>query len=99
MDDLLSLGLGGVLDLLLKGLHELSGDCLGSLGDGWPGGIRVGGSVHEGTKLFEVNACCQDGFSEGVEKGCHGGGLNEHGLDLDSLGEQSEVVVCPEVVE
>ena len=77
VDDLLSLGLGGVLNLLLKGFHELSGDCLGSLGNGWPVGIGVGGSVHEGTKLFEVNACCQDGFSEGVEKGCHGGGLND----------------------
>ena len=83
--DLVSLGGGGIFGFVLEDFHELCGDCLGSLGDGWPVGLRMVGLVKEGAQLLEVKASCQDGFPEGVEKGSHGGGLNEHGLDLDSL--------------
>ena len=72
---------------------------MGSLGDGRPCVVGVVGFVHEGTQFFKVQTCSQDCFSEGVKESGHGGGLNEHGLDLDSLGEESEIVVIPKVVE
>ena len=99
MLDLLSLGSGGVLDFVMQDFHELSCDGLGSLGDGRPCGAGVVGFAHEGTQLFKVQTCSQDCFSEGVKESGHGGGLNEHGLDLDSLREEPEIVVTPKVVE
>ena len=83
--DLVSLGGGGIFGFFLEDLHEFCGDGLGSLGDGWPVGLRMVGLVKEGAQVFEVNASCKDGLSEGVEESGHGGGLKEHGLDLDSL--------------
>ena len=99
MLDLFSLGSGGVLDFVMEDFHELSCDGLGSLGDGGPWCVGVVGFAHEGTQLFKVHTCSQDCLSEGVEEGGHGGGLNEHGLDLDSLGEEPEIVATPKVVE
>ena len=83
--DLVCLGGGGILEFVLDDLHELIGDGLSSLCDGWPGGVWMVGLVKEGAQVFEVNASCKDGLSEGVEESGHGGGLKEHGLDLDPL--------------
>ena len=46
--DFVSLGGGGIFCFVLEDLHEFCGDCLGTLGDGWPVGVRVGGLVKEG---------------------------------------------------
>ena len=96
--DLLSLGLLGIFDFGVKELHDFSADGLTALCDGWPLVIGVGGFVKELTQGLEVHATAHDTFPECLEEGGHGGALNEHGIHVIALAEESEVVGGPLVM-
>ena len=98
MLDLFSLGLLGIFDFGVKELHDFGADGLTALCDGWPLVSGVGGFVKELTKGLEVQARAHDTFPECLEEGGNGGALNEHGIHVIALAEESEVVGGPLVM-